>query len=351
MKIELFKSTPHGIRYWAIEPDYDGATIEITHGVYKGTHQYKTEYVEENQSGRDIDEQIDLVINSRVKSKKDIGYRDSIEEAKSAEGANTLGYYRPMLAKRLDKMKNIDYSRMYLQMKYDGHRCLVTRTNSGLIAYSRNGRRITTIDHILSGIQLPIGCTIDGELYCHGVPLQTITSWCKRQQPNTLRLEYIVYDIIQNEGYRYRYNVIKNLVLGDNARIAPTDKTAEESNIPIMLENAIALGYEGVILRQLDMSYEPGKRSSGLIKVKQFMDEEFKVVGVSPSSDGWAILKCITNDGVNFDVSAPGTISDKFNTMANSSTVINKYVTVKFANWTNAGKPFHPVATEWREDL
>lgn len=353
MKVEMYKSTPHGIRYWCAEADYDNASIEIEHGLLNGARQSKTEYVEENQSGRSLDEQIELQIESRVTSKKDIGYRETIVEAKACIDNNTLGFKRSMLAKRLDRMneKDINYGSMYLQMKYDGHRCMVIRTVSGLIAYSRNGRRIKTIDHILDGIEMPMGHTIDGELYCHGIPLQTITSWAKRFQKNTKRLEYIVYDVIRPEGYRYRYNLIKNMNLGSHARLAPTDKTVNQEHLSMMLENAIALGYEGLILRQLDFPYEAGKRSNGLIKVKQFMDEEFRVSDIKASSDGWAILTCKTSSGVEFDVSAPGTIQQKLVVMRERSKFIGRLVTVKFANLTKAGKPFHPVAVTWRENL
>ena len=55
MKIEMFKSTPHGIRYWSVEPDYEGGGLEIEHGMYNGVIQTKWEDVEENQSGRDIE--------------------------------------------------------------------------------------------------------------------------------------------------------------------------------------------------------------------------------------------------------------------------------------------------------
>lgn len=350
MKIELFKSTPNGIRYWSVEADYDMGTIEIVHGKYKGSLQTKDEYVEENQSGRDIEEQIDLKMNSRASSKMDLGYRHTIEEAKKAEGQNTLGYHRPMLAYRIDRVRKVDYDNVYLQMKYDGHRCMVTSTIDGLIAYSRNGKRITTINHILEDIHLPVGCTIDGELYCHGVPLQTITSWAKKQQVNTLKLDYIVYDVVQEVGYKERFHFISNLLLGNKAMVAPTDKHILADKLAMHLENARAFGYEGLILRDLNTPYEVGKRSQGLIKVKQFMDGEFEVVDILSSVEGWARLVCkINND--TFMVSAPGTIHQKTQVLRRKDEFIGEYVTVSFANYTIKGLPFHPIAERWRQTL
>jgi ATP-dependent DNA ligase len=351
MKIELYKSTPTGVRYWSVEPDYEWGFINIVHGKLNGALQSKTEEVEENQSGRTIEEQIDLRMESRASSKRDIGYRESIEKAKAAEGNNTLGYHRPMLATRLDRINHVNYNNMYSQMKYDGHRCMVTMTTTGLIAYSRNGKKISTIDHILAGIKIPVGCTIDGELYCHGVPLQTITSWAKKLQPNTQKLEYVVYDVVSDEGYRDRYTFLKNIRFGKHARRAPTDKTVLEEGLPTLLKSVVAFGYEGLILRDLSMPYEIGKRSKGLIKVKQFMDAEFKVIDIISSVEGWARLVCITNDGMEFKVSSPGTIHQKTQVLHRKNEFIGEFVSVTFANFTKDGKPFHPIAERWRQDL
>ncbi len=351
MKIELYKATSHGIRYWSVEADYDWACIDIRHGRLNGAMQEQREDVEENNSGRSLEEQIDLRMESRATGKRDIGYRETIEEAKACVGNNTMGHFSPMLAKRIDKISNIDYDHAYLQMKYDGHRCLVTRTSTGIIAYSRNGRRITSIDHILEHMKIPIGVTIDGELYCHGIALQTITSWAKREQENTKRLEYIVYDTVSDEGYEKRYNDIKHFWLGKNARVAPTDKTVNPNTIALNLQTAVAMGYEGLIMRELGHPYEPGKRSNGLIKIKHFMDSEFKVIDMKESADNWAILVCEVRPGLTFDVSAPGTIHQKRLTLLNRDRYVGQSVTVKFANYTKAGKPFHPVAERWRVDI
>jgi ATP-dependent DNA ligase len=351
MKIELYKHTPHGIRYWSVEADYDGACIEIEHGLYEGALQWKTEDVMENNSGRSLDEQIDHRMAARVAGKKDIGYRESIQEAKQVNGDNMLGFKHPMLAHRHDRMKDIDYDNAYLQMKYNGHRCLVTMTNSGLIAYSRKGRRITTIDHILNGIKLPIGCTIDGELYCHSTPLQRISSWAKRKQPDTLKLEYMVYDTISNKGYRDRYNELIKMELGRSARVAPTDKSVSKRTLSHQLESAISFGFEGLIIRQLNMPYAVGKRSKSLIKVKQFIDDEFLVVGIKPSSDGWAILTCDAKNGETFDVSAPGTMQEKLRVIRNREQYLGRMVSVSYAELTISGKPFHPTANNWKVEL
>jgi ATP-dependent DNA ligase len=104
------------------------------------------------------------------------------------------------------------------------------------------------------------------------------------------------------------------------------------------------------MLRHGDKSYEPGKRSSSLVKVKKCMDAEFLVIDVIPSKDGWGILVCKVG-AETFRVPAPGTIENKTEILNNKHKYINRYITVEFFEWTNNGIPFHPRAMNWREDV
>lgn len=350
-KVEMFKYSASGIRYWSIEPDYDIGMLYIEFGTYNGAIQLDEEAVEINESGRSLEEQVDLRMNRRITKKRDIGYRETIEESKSVQGMNTIGLPRPMLAHRFDKVKDIDFNKSYVQMKYDGHRCLITRQGTDIVAYSRNGRRINTIGHITSNMHIPTGVILDGELYCHGESLQTITSWAKRKQPSTEKLQYIVYDIVSKDPYNERYNRLKSMALGPNTVVIPTDKHIDPDHIPLLLKTAVESGYEGLILRQCNYPYESGKRSKGLIKIKHFMDDEFVVVGIHASKDGWAILTCETKNGATFQASAPGNIGQRIIALQRKSELIGRKVTIRYASITKDGIPFHPIAERWRDDL
>ena len=349
--IELFKKAKDGIRYWSIDIDYHDNSLEIEYGWLNGSLQCQVEDVEENLSGRSIEEQLELRRDSRVSSKMDSGYRYTIAEAEQDVGMNTLGFYRPMLAKRYDQIRSLQWENIWCQDKYDGHRCLVRMTYDGAVAYSRQGKVINSIDHITSKMDIPIGTTLDGELYCHGSSLQQISSWVKRKQFGTTQIEYVVYDSVSEAPYNERYNLIKNMNLGDNARLAPTDKDLRQEDVPKMLETALFAGYEGLILRDKNAKYEVGTRSKGLIKVERFDDREYKVIDVVSSNDGWGILVCVTDQGKIFRVSAPGSMSNKTQILNEKDSFIGLNVTIQYANLTPDGIPFHPVALRFREDI
>jgi ATP-dependent DNA ligase len=111
------------------------------------------------------------------------------------------------------------------------------------------------------------------------------------------------------------------------------------------------MGYEGLIIRQGEYGYEDGKRSRSLIKVKKCFDDEFLVVDIHESVDGWAILECAVDNEETFRVSAPGSMADKFYVALSKDEYIGRFVTVEYFEITNAGKPFHPVAIGWKEEL
>lgn len=350
------------IRTWSIISEQD--TVIITHGQLNGKQTVATEQITTNQSGRSLDQQIALEKQSRINKQLDKGYCYSIEEATNSKGLNASKLLKPMLAQKFKDVKNIDYANCFVQYKYNGHRCLVTKQNGVLIAYSRNGKPINSIAHILKDLQwLPEGHTLDGELYVHGLALQAISSIVRKDQADSKKLIYVVYDILNhNAAYVSRNQWLRVSPLGNASRviiIAPTFKFTE-SQMPLKdrLVESINSGYEGLILRHGNTGYEAGKRSQSLVKVKQVLDAEFCIVGVSQSADGWAVFECYKvpnvlayiSNNATFKVSAPGTMQEKHDAWANRNALVGKMLTVEFFEWTIEGKPFHPVAIGVRDD-
>ena len=355
-KILYCRDAKGQIREWKIEAFFDDiggdwAHLRYTYGLVDGEKIDKEEEVFENQSGRDIYEQLNLQFESKISKMKDRGYVEDIMKAETAR-TNLLGLPRPMLAQKFNKVRRIDYSNAFIQRKYDGNRCLVANVGGEIIAYSRNGKRVSTIEHITSGIQIPESAILDGELYCHGESLQTIVSWIKRKQANTSKLRLHVYDTIRDESFAERDRFMKHeCSLGQNAEFVPVWKchsAPDAINYTRVFRNE---GYEGAILRWGPFGYEDSKRSKGLVKLKEWNDKEFLVTDITASKDGWAILHMLapTEDArVPFRATAPGTIEEKIDCYLNRKSYIGRYVTIEYAYLTKDGVPFHPIAKCWR---
>jgi ATP-dependent DNA ligase len=276
------------IRVWSINIDFYYEVLIITYGVQGGAMQRKEVKVQENHSGRSINSQLRLEYQSRIKKQKDLGYKESVEEAQKGR-TNALGFERPMLAKPMKDCRSMDLSTAYVQPKLDGHRCLITKKDGKIQAYSRQGIPITTISHILDGMHLEEGTILDGELYTHGARLQQITSWVKREQEATKQLHFWAYDIISELGFEDRFAELTQMYrnLGSSTVLTPTSKMSEIHDLNEHFNYVRSHGYEGLILRPTGFSYQVGKRHKSLIKMKAFHDKEFKVVAVGFTPDGW----------------------------------------------------------------
>lgn len=363
------------VRYWVCREAVDG--LEIEHGVLNGTPQFQFESIYDGKAGRNQDEQIESRINSRYNKQLDKGYVYDLEVAKSMKPVNSLGFCKPMLAKKSEDvdMEVMMRRQFFIQNKLDGNRCLITNDGTGLIAYTRNGKEFKTLKHILDPLKgkLPSDATLDGELYCHGVPLQTIVSWGKRLQPNTLNLKMHAYDMISDEGFGARYNELNAILRRDNSNLydyTPLVNTLEFTpenppriggsgvDLPELLRKARSEKYEGLMFRSdytlqrgvlVKVGYEDGKRSGSLIKLKDWLDQEFEILAISESADGWAILHCKAPNGKDFTVSCPGDFNFRRYVLLNAEKYIGKMVTIQFAYWTAEGLPFHCVAIAIRD--
>lgn len=346
---ELFTVDNKGkLRTWKIEADETG--YKIYHGIVGGAIQTKYQTVPHGKVNRTIEEQIELEMNSRINSQRDDGYVNTIEEATSGKITNTLGMPKPMLAKTLNT-DTIDLSTdCFIQRKYDGNRCLIYKDNGVTRAYSRNGKLITSIDHILNSIDIPNGRIIDGELYCHGETLQTIVSWIKKNQPESANLKYHAYDVISEEPFAYRQELLQQIHYSDQAiEIVPTQRVSTLEEIFKYFKQFREEGYEGAIVRTGLAGYEDGKRSASLLKLKEWQDAEYVVIDILPSKDGWARLVCQSVGGKQFTVTCHGTHEYKTYVLENKEAFLYKVITIECAYFTKDGLPFHPVAKGWRE--
>ncbi len=342
------------MRVWEAVIYEDG--YEVLHGVLGGTMQEKWTDVCEGKVNRTIDEQIKLEVVSLMKKKMDRGYSMTIEEAKKGP-TNSLGLQMPMLGLPLKDIKDFDPSDGYwMQYKYNGHRCMVTKQKGELIAYSKTGQLINSVGHILEELRwLEEGSTLDGELYHHGTKINRISSLVRKPQEDSKKLIYVIYDTVMQEPYSTRFDFLSRKLgpLGSSV-LAPTRRLENGHNgITKQLSHVLDLKYEGLMLRKEDCPYEAGKRSKSLIKVKQWMTREYPVSAINASKDGWAVLTCVVSDTddyiITVDVSAPGTHEEKTEVYKNKDKYLGRLIQLQFAELTEFGIPFHPVAVYWRD--
>lgn len=369
---KLYKNHSGKIGYWSAQLQVDAsgkAMIVISHAKTLDGKAVTSSYeVKGKNIGRANEttpvEQGALEIDSRANKQRDKGYVDTVELAQTP-ATNTLGLEKPMLATPIEKVKpeSIDWKGAYMQPKLDGHRAL---WKDGVL-YSRQGK-VLDLPHIVEAIKTAglEHLHLDGELYCHGLTLQQISSLVKRQQDDTLKLVYHVYDIVSDEPYFKRLSTLINtiayshLVSQDKAlRPVPTRTASSMIDVTAFQIENLENGYEGTMLRTGMAGYETDKRSRNLLKVKDFQDEEFKILEVvrgTPALTPQGVFEVPVfvldaGNGKTFRATAQGNREEKHAIWETRAEHVGKQLTLKFFNKSKDGIPILPVAIRFREDV
>lgn len=294
------------------------------------------------------EEQAVSEMESKISKKLDQGYVLNSEDA--------VRPVLPMLAKeyKVEKKKLVG-KQVAIQPKLDGQRAMFfTSTNTFM---SRKGVSIDTCDYIVVGLKalnLPDGIILDGELYKHGLDFQETMKHLKKKRTDS-DIKFNVYDLVEETmSYEARRAVLEsfkltsceNVELVEEIRGLFTDDFVAKEYAKRMGE-----GYEGVMVRVLDSKYEISKRSSSLIKYKEFQDMQLKVVDVIPgdSYTDQGILVCEIKD-TTVKASYKGNWDARRELLTNKKDYIGLIAEIRFFELSHDGIPRFPICCGFRED-
>ena len=365
------RSTNGKIKQWNISVLQMGdgtCYIETEHGYETGKKQLDQRYVGEGKNiGRanetTIYEQACSEARSAHSRKKDSGY----VEDKSNIPSESDGMFLPMLAHRHDKHSSkINYP-CWVQPKLDGVRMLARKQDGVVTMWSRKGKVIDIPDKINQQLceMLSNGQCVDGELYVHGWTFQRIISAVKKKRDDTDLLEYHIYDsphpTLSFED-RVPIHGIGSIafpeycqswtIIGKNIKIVNTHHIEDQMDFDVKETIMLSQGYEGMMARNKKSLYKYKNRSYDLQKVKRFVDNEFKIIGGKDGSgreSGLVVFKCITSDGLEFDVRPRGSHEERAEQYKNLDSYIGKMLTVRYQEFTDDGRPRFPVGIAVRD--
>ena len=303
-------------------------------------------------------EQAVLEAKAMHKKRLDGKYSLTIEDAKKE-------VFLPMLAGSFDKRKDKVVYPVDVQPKLDGVRCLAYWDGDSVKLMSRGGKQWECCQHIIDELEtiLPTDWVLDGELYIHGATFQEITKLVKTTKllakPESVNVQFHVYDVPRAGNYsahgewKDRKTVLNDFahrcITADSCKsvkVVRTDFAAHEEDVYELQSEYLEEGYEGAIVREKDGEYKFGYRSNKLLKVKNFMDEEYLIAGFTTGVgrfDGCIVWVCMTEDGQSFKVVPQGTMEERQETYQNADKHIGDWLKVKYFELTDDGIPRFPV--------
>jgi DNA ligase-1 len=276
---------------------------------------------------------------------------------------------------------------VFSQPKLDGIRCIAMR--EGL--FTRSGKEIVAVPHIHEALEpffeLYPHATLDGELYNHAYKddFNTIIHLVRKQNltdehlmESKKMIQYHIYDapvIGKNNPFRKggcytekdffsdRTSVLDvqfdNLGLDGRSLhgepnplvIVETTEIHGREQLDRCYEDYVEAGYEGQMVR-IDGSYE-NKRSPKLLKRKEFVDEEYTILGYEEGEGNREgtikHFKFKNKDGRGFNSNVKGSFEYLTELLEKADSLIGKEATIKYFNLTPDGVPRFPYVIAIRD--
>lgn len=295
--------------------------------------------------------------DARVAEKRKQGYKEVSELYDNAPDIKTLikqsglieylntylpkynttdkGFVFPMLAKILEDNKPFEKYEYWGQWKINGVRCIIKAERNDMDLFkkvrfryfSREGTEWTNMnwfdDIILNNIYPSLldilveeNAALDGELYLPGYSVNDINSFVKNNTlPQHYKLQYWCYDLCWDDmSYdmrkTYRQKGFKNdttLILNKEEHlnnklqlVILPDLIIRNINDAIYYRDRfITTGFEGLIIRNKDASYQFGKRNMSMMKFKKILDGKFKIINIIPEGVRTYLPKFVLMNDIN----------------------------------------------------
>lgn len=376
---KLYQKTNTGaINEWEIS--VESTTMTTTWGQVGGKMQITTDTI---KSGKNTgkknattpEQQAETEAKSRWEKQKKKGYVQSIEAAEDEQVDTTFvqGGIEPMLApnksypKDNELQKRIVYP-CFIQPKLDGMRCIAIIEDGKCTLWSRSRKPILSVPHINAAWErlCPKGkYIVDGELYNHEYrnTFEDLISILRKDEPDPeglhLAAEHHIYDMVTEGSFRKRYDKVTALLAGVSGPLIKVLTFEVENQVELVqaYESFLVQEYEGAMARSAEGSYEQGKRSHHLQKMKEFSeDTEFDIIGANEGrgkdSGTVGAFICRTNDGKvdkEFKCRLKASYARRKELWECPEMWRGKKLTVVFKRWTSEKIPYLPVGKGIRD--
>ncbi len=346
----------------------DGSyAIVTTHGYVNGKKQTAEDVISEGKNiGKanetSVLEQANAEADSKYLKQKKKGYTEDLGDAEAGkvDGKVIKGGVAPMLAQKYAEHAEKIAWPAYVQKKLDGCRCIAVIKNGKATLWSRSRKQFTSMPHIITALEAKFAgktVTLDGELYHHSFHnnFEGLMKLVRPKLPVEGHeiVQYHMYDVVKDEHFSGRLNWFEeNHVFVTPLVVVDTYAVRDEDELMERYEAFLAEGYEGIMVRNAHGKYEEGKRSYNLQKLKEFVDDEFPIVGVEEgrgSMAGKAIFVCTAKNGKEFKAKLDGDTDALAKYLTNKRLWQGKKLTVKYQNLTKYGVPRFPVGKAIRD--
>lgn len=291
------------------------------------------------------------------KESQEVFRRILLKDLRCGVSAKTVTKVFPLLIKEFavqlanpyNPQKRYKNDRWYASAKLDGIRCYF----EGGRLYTRNGKSLSGFSHVeeqLAAFSDRHGLIfMDGELYSHDVPFQTLTGYVmsdKNIVPEDK--ERIFFNAFvcgaewQHTGEMVDFMNGADASAYEYLRMLPYEEVCNDpETLTQLADRYMSQGYEGAMLRHPSIWYSR-KRDDNLLKVKLFTENDFGITGYIEGVGKYAgMLGAFTVEGnvqgtaVTAEVGSGFTDAERSEFWELREELVGKLVEVKYQNLTD----------------
>jgi len=213
---------------------------------------------------------------------------------KSAQAPAKIGFIESMEClpvATLPEGKNWSY-----EIKLDGFRLEAVKKKGETTLFSRRGNILNRkFPYIAAALEaLPDDTILDGEVVALDEQGRSDFNLLQNFRSAESKIHYYVFDILALKGRdvsimplaERRKILDKALKRNDHISTSPAEEGCSTKILTFVNQH----GLEGVVAKQLDSLYEPGKRSGAWCKYRINLGQEFVVGGYTPGGNGFDAL-------------------------------------------------------------
>ena len=359
----IYKRDSHGkVRVWSVEIGDNGhqdAAYRVHSGIKDGeivVSQWKKTSAKNVGRSNETTSFVQAHLQAASEMKKKLDKDYFRQECQIDDDAP----FKPMLAK---EYKGVEFENnwVFVQPKLDGIRCIAKK--DGL--FTRTGKPIESVPHIWEQVKSLFerdpNLVLDGELYNHTLKdnFNKITSLVRKQKlsdddlaQTRAYIQYHVYDVVKadkkwfTERTEFLHQIVEQWITHPAVKYVDTISVDNQEELDAEYANFIAAGFEGMMIRNNE-PYE-NKRSANLLKRKDFLTDEFKIVSIEEGEGNWEgyakRFLCELPNGEQFGAGVRGNQAVLKELWESE---VPNWATVRYFTPTPDGIPRFPVVVDW----
>lgn len=272
---------------------------------------------------------------------------------------NLIPVFDVVLAKNYkDHSKKVEDGKWKISTKIDGCRCIAIKSNNTFKFFSRQGKPFLTLDNLIQPL-LDQTKGIDDIIFDGEVCLvdsngkedfQGIMKQIKKKDHTIPNPKFKIFDVLTKDEFylcggtytfEERYNKLKEIITDCDTLDVLEQHDFNEESFAILQEKVKEEGWEGLMLRRADVPYK-NKRTDHLLKVKSFLDDEYKVLetingpfaytekGTGQKEEEMMTAVIVEHKGYKVQVGSGWSIDQRREYFKNPSDIIGKTINIQY---------------------